>query len=401
MQTPTNSPSILRHILYSRSIRYFWRWFAELLIPLFIFSFVGNYTETGLLAIIYELSAVIFLPFIGQVADKRGWKKLLIIALFLYPIIWLSYFTAGLTQLAVFVIVARIINGVTWSLYKIGEKTFMRKYAPQGELSTRMGLLISIGDFVWMIGVILGGLILYYTSIPLFYLFLFIVPTALIALIPIWKLPSAHVWDQTDEEHSWFIDRYLSVWRNFWKSGPELKFYSLLYFVVSILSSMVSLMIPLLIYIDTSNILLTVVSGLIINAPSLFSYSLWKIADKKWKKWLGTSFILLALLFLWYIFMPWYIWKLAILFAIGVIFVFLEVLIDWQSNNHISDGHYWKTEAIFHTMSSAGDIIWPILWWIILDTSGQTSFFVVLAVIAVVVWGLWRRKIPLVNTSWQ
>lgn len=383
----SKNSSILRHILYSRSIRYFWRWFAELLIPLFIYSFVGNYTETGLLTVIYEVSAVIFLPFIGQVADKRGWKKLLIIALFLYPIIWLSYFTAGLTQLAVFVVVARIINGVTWSFYKIGEKTFMRKYAPQGELSSRMGVLMSIGDFVWMIGVMLGGLILYYTNIPLFYLFLFIVPTALIALIPVRNLPSAHVWDH-EEEQRWFLDSYLHVWKNFLASTKELKFYSLLYFVVSILSSMVSLMIPLLIYIDTSNILLTIVSGLIINAPSLFSYSLWKIADKRWKKWLAVSFILLAILFVWYIFMPWYIWKLAILFGVWVIFVFLEVLIDWQSNNHISDGHYGKTESIFHTMSSAGDIIGPILWWVILDTSWQSVFFVVLAVMSMGVWRL-------------
>ena len=168
----------------------------ELLIPLFIYSFVHNYTDTALVDIIYYLTAVIFLPFIGYYADKRGAKKLLIIALFLYVVIGGFYFTAGLTSLVIFIMLARFTNGITRSMYKIGEKTYMRKYASEGHLSSSMGMLNSVGDLVRISGVALGGVILYLTHIPLYYLFLFIIPTALISLIPVGALPASSVSEQ-------------------------------------------------------------------------------------------------------------------------------------------------------------------------------------------------------------
>lgn len=377
----TQAPAVaspIRNVAYATAIRYFWWGFAELLIPLFIFSFVGSYSETGLISASYEIASIIALPIIAYVADRWGVKRLMTISLLLYPLVSLSYFFAGVFGIVLFIVLARWINGVSVSLYSVGEKTVARTYASRN-VSSNIGYMESFANLLWMCAALIGVAWIDTQHVAPFYLLLLIAPTALIALYFIRKLPSKKI---TPDEwsHTW---HYHDIWNHIKNLPKKLRAYGSIYTANSAFSSLLWLIVPLYIYVDTANIYLVVISGVIMALPSLFSYYLGKVADRQPISSIWWSFVLMGVFFLSFIIIPWYVGKLLILFILAVLFVFVGLMVDNLSNAVVLPNEYGKIEATFETFAKTGAIIGPIFWGWFLDSFGITILMLIIGVCAV------------------
>ncbi len=370
----------VRNVGYATAIRYFGWGFAELLIPIFIFSFVNNYTETGLVSSAYNISAVLVLPLISSVADRWGMKKILKISLFLYPLLALSYFFAWIWQVTFFLILAKWINGISFSLYAVGEKTVARTYA-SNSVGSNIGFMESMANMVWITAALIGVVRINMTWIPSYYLLLLIAPTSLIGLYFIDRLPTKKI---THEKGSQAY-HYQDIRRNLKNLPSKLKTYGWIYTVRSAFSSLLWLVMPLYIYFDTNNIYLVVISGVIMSIPSLFSYQLGKIADKQGTSALWKAFILVGLLFLSFVIIPWYPAKLLILFVLAMLFVFLSLMLDGLSNSLVKPTEYGKVEATFEIFAQIGAVVWPVVGGFFLDNFGIMDLMLIVGICSVAV----------------
>ena len=96
-----------RILTIATSIRWVGWGVTETLIPIFIFSFVANYAQAGLLKSAYEIALILTLPLAGILADRIKPTTLILVGLSLYVIVGTSYLLAGLTGLVIFVVIAR------------------------------------------------------------------------------------------------------------------------------------------------------------------------------------------------------------------------------------------------------------------------------------------------------
>jgi hypothetical protein len=290
-------------------------------------------------------------------------------------------------QLPIFIIIARLLNWITWSLYTIGEKMYIRKYAHEDAVSSSMGFVATTSEIIWSIGVAIWAIILYKTTIPLYYLFLAIIPTALYAVTYIRKLPNTTVWDTPIwSRFDLLIWWYKDLKKNFRSFSPNLKTYTIMYFFLTMIEELVGLVIPIYIYLDTNNIFLVILSWLLLNAPNMFSYQLWKLADKLWKRSLIVWFLALSMLCVLFIVLPSYWLKISVLLLLSSAFVFLNLTVDSLSNKYIDHDMYGRSESLFEVIRALGGIIGPVIWGIYLDIFWVPSMFAILAVGWLLAW---------------
>ena len=95
----------------------------------------------------------------------------------MYPLVGFGYFYAGFTGLAIFLIIARLLNGLGYAFDSVGRSTYFRRHSPQEIIGTVFGYFDSITSLFWVLCV-LASIIL-----AINVLFLAIVPTTIITLL--------------------------------------------------------------------------------------------------------------------------------------------------------------------------------------------------------------------------
>lgn len=123
---------------------------------------------------------------------------------------------------------------------------------------------------LWIVAALLGVVRIGTTGIPSYYLLLLIAPTSLIGLYFISKLPKGKARPEIGSK----VHHYKDIWMNIKKMPKKLKAYGFIYTCRSAFSALLRLIIPLYIYLDTNNIYLVVISGVLMTIPNLFSYHL-------------------------------------------------------------------------------------------------------------------------------
>jgi len=81
--------------------------------PGFFVSIRQGYTEAGLLRSVLDVTALLTTPIIGYYADKISIKKMMLVGIALYLLVAVNYFLAGALAMVLFVIIARILNGIS------------------------------------------------------------------------------------------------------------------------------------------------------------------------------------------------------------------------------------------------------------------------------------------------
>ncbi len=376
-------PYAVRLIAWIRALRWFGWGFGESLIPVFIFLFANTFAEAGLLRSVYEIVSLVALPIIGMWADKVSAKRLILLALLLYPLVGLNYLLAGVSGVAIFIVLARAINGVTWELENIGVETYYRRTATSHNISTSFGYIDTWSYFAWIVAALIGMVLVKF--VPVHYLLFAIVPTSILCYVIALHIPKDKIHAEPAEPKTSFIRSYASAvgeWRTW---DRQLWLLSVLIFFCGIISALMWFFIPIDAYLEGTNLSLVVLLTIMGAVPSLFGYYLGRIADK-WNKYslIGVGLICVALVMLALAIFPQYGFKLIASLILGGVLELFSILRGTLVTLLGPSETYGRRGSAVESIAILGDLVAPLLLGISLDVLGFSYVAYIVAAVALV-----------------
>jgi MFS family permease len=379
---PEHIPKGIKILTLARGIRWFGWGMCETLIPVLLFSFSHSYVEAGIFRAIYDVVFILALPFVSTLGDRIPAKSLILFALALYPIIGLSYFLAGALGTALFIIIARALNGVTWCCDNIGGDTYLRRFALDSHLSKTFGYLSSLPNFAWMIAALISIPFLPYIKVH--YLFLAIVVTSIVAYLVMKRAPIDQVPVQLSKPKyfSHLIESAKGM--RHWK--VEIWILAFLAFFVSCLDLLGTFFLPLFTY-NTSNDLSRVVIITVVYAiPSALAFWLGMYIDRV-SKWvfIAISFFVSSVLLGLLAISSGYFFQVIGIFILGIITVGINLAVQAQVTKVSTVDHYGRIGGLIAGADEFGSILGPVAIGLLTDIGGMRITFLTLAGIAVAV----------------
>ena len=359
------------------SIRWIGWGFAESLIPVFLYSFGHSYADAGLLRSAYDIAFIIALPLVGVFADQMRATTLVLIGLFLYLFCGASYFFAGMTGFAIFVVLARALNGVAFSLDVVGRNTCIRRHTPSSKLATVFGYFDMVANFWWMVAACIGIFLIKYFSIP--NLLLMIVPATLISIIILVRFRNKKT------EHTHGIHREVvplsSILKEvtFWDS--KLKSLLLFNFFIAFTGAIIGFFLPIQAYINGNGYDSVILMGIIIVLPTIFSWRLGKLFDGKGIQIFTKSLIAFTALVFSLAFFQTYIWQVVVLFLVSLIVELLSLGTNEMMAVYAKPEHFGRVDGIMRSVADIGSMIGPLMIGIVMDSYGVPVAYTLLGVI--------------------
>ncbi len=380
-------PRSIKILTIARSVRWFGWGMCETLIPVLLFSFSHSYVEAGLFRSIYNVVFILSLPKVSILADKIPAKKLILFALALYPLIGLSYFISGVLGTALFIVIARAINGVTWCCDSVGGDTYLRRFVISDHIAKSFGYLSALPNFSWMIAALISILLIPF--MPITWLFLAIIPTSLIAILIFKSAPNDEIPIQTIGSSRYFqniIGAIKSV-RDF-----KVEIWGLAYltFFVACVDLLGTFFIPLFTYTDSKSLPRVVLISVMFAIPSAFAFWFGSFIDKVSKgkfiifSLLAVTFLLGALSLV-----SGFTLQLIGIFILGISTVGISFAIQSLATKASAREHYGKIGGLMTGADEMGAMVGPILIGFLIDRIDMfTTFFVIGIVGLFTVFGL-------------
>jgi MFS family permease len=383
-------PHGVRLFAWVRAIRWFGWGFGESLLPIFILSFSHTFAEAGLFSSTVEIVSLLSLPIIGMWADRVPAKRLVLWSLILYPLVGFGYLLAGIFSLAVFVVLARAVNGFTWELENVGVATYYRRVIDRRNIAASFGYLDTWTNLAWIAAAIIGMFLI--SFMPIHYLLFAIAPFSFIAYFIALKAPKDPLISD-GEIHQPSIFSYgksLRAWRtwtaNFWLLG-------LVVFFSSIINALISFFIPITAYLAGANLPMVVLLGIFGALPALFGYMLGLIADRRNRYVLiALSLFCVAIIAVWLAAIHAYWLQLSAVFMLGII---LELLFVVQSSLITTLGPtetYGRRGSAFESISTLGDLVAPLILGVALDALGFSKVAFVIGAAAIALAAIFALK---------
>ena len=382
ISTKETLPYGVRVFAWARAIRWIGWGFGEALLPVFIIVFSKSFAEAGFFSSSVDIAGLISLPFIGFWVDKIPARRLVLLSLVLYPIVGVGYFLAGALGLAVYIIIARIANGVTWELENVGIETYYRRTMNSDHIASSFGYIETWSHVAWIVAALIGMVLVRY--MPIYYLLFLIAPFALIAYFIALKAPKDSPKADNRPKLS-FVHTYrktMSEWRT-WDSG--LWMVSVLILFSSIMSALMYFFIPIDAYLTGANLPMVVLITVFGSVPALFSYKLGRFVDARNKyRLIAFGLFATALIVLGLAVFPQFWFKLLAVFLLGIT---LELFYVAQSALITTLGpseSYGRRGSAFESVITLGDLTAPIILGVGLDILGFSNVALITAVIALV-----------------
>jgi MFS family permease len=359
-------PAGVRVVSWATAIRWFGWGFIETLIPVFVFSFSHSYISTALFSSAFYLFYLLTLPVAGVLSDRISARTLIIISLLLYMVVGTSYFLAGVTGLAIGIIIARIFNGVAFGIDSVARSTFFRRSAPKEHISRVFGHFSALANFFWLIAVVASIFIIKY--VPIHYLFLAIPATSLCAIALIhYKLP--HDRPYYAKEHK-FLDMYKDMWKelNVWRANMWLL--AFLNFAIGVIGVVTWFFIPLYVYAQSDNPQHVIFITAIMTVPMLLGNYTGAFIDKVQHRMIFIGLLALIPLL---ILLPFasYAMQLAIAFCISGILELLNLAQVNIMTRVVDPVKYGRVEGILQVLGNCGDILGAIALSLFIAAAGQ------------------------------
>lgn len=365
-----------------RAIRWIGWGLGEALLPVFIITFSKTFAEAGLFSSTVEIAALVSLPLIGMWADKASAKRLILVSLLLYPLVGLSYFLAGAFGMAIFIIIARLANGVTWALENMGIETYYRRIVDRDHIATSFGYIDTWSHVAW-IGASLIGMILI-IFVPVHALLFGIAPFALIAYFIARKAPE-DLPEKAQVKKVSFASSYGRAVREWRTWSGHLQLLSVLVFFSSIVGCLMYFFMPIDAYLAGANLPMVILVTVFGAIPALFGYKLGKLADARNRYYLIAFGLLgVALIALGLVSFPYYWFKLAAMFFMGII---LELFYVVQSSLVTTLGPketYGMRGSVFEFIITSSDMVAPLILGVALDLAGFSNTVAIISAISIV-----------------
>lgn len=381
-QTRPSLPDGVRVFAWVRAIRWLGWGLGEPLLPVFIMAFSQTFAEAGLFSSTVEIVSLVSLPIIGMWADRVPAKRLVLWSLLLYPLVGLGYLFAGILGMAIFVVLARAINGFTWELENVGVATYYRRVIDRNKIATSFGYLDTWSNLAWIFAALAGMFLV--SFMPIYYLLFGIAPFSIVAYFVALKAPkdSFAVDCNVSSQSAPSYGKTMGEWRQwtarFWLLGA-------LIFFSSIINSLMSFFIPIAAYLAGANLPMVVLMGILGATPALFGYKLGHIADGRNRYILiSLGLICVAIIAFWLTAIHSYWFKLGAVFLMGII---LELFFVVQSSLITTLGPaktYGRRGSAFESISTLGDLGAPLILGVAFDLIGFSDVWLVIAVIALI-----------------
>lgn len=370
-------PIGIRLISWATATRFMGWGLVEIFVPVFILSFASNFTEAGLLKSSYDIVFLLALPVVGRLADRLSSKRIILSGLVLYPFIALGYFFGGLYGAVSLVILARAMNGISYALDSVGKKTYMRRYS-HGHVGMVFGYFDTISNF-WLLAASAASLIaIKYFEIH--ELFLFIIPTTLVAILLVSFIP--HERKERQPAHRSFFKEvwidYKQVFTFIRKWTFDQKYIAILYAFMGSLFVVIIFFIPLVYFKDTQSYKTVFLLMSFAMLPLLFGVPLGLLADRATKTSLQIAiFSAVALLAILPFMGP--LWMvLPMIFVISVCIYYGTLVLERCATAHESRAHMGSLSGAFLCVFQAAQVVSPIIMGFIIDLA---SFPVMLLVL--------------------
>lgn len=374
----------VKMVSWASAIRWFGWGFAEAFIPVFLFSFTHSYTGAAALTAVFGIVFLLSLPVIGVIANTVRSKKIIIAGLVLYPFVSIGYFLAGFFGTVVALFVARMVNGLSYALVSVGRLTYIRKHAKKERLGFAFGYFETIANLLW-ISAVLGSIFLI-RFFELHTLFLMIIPTSLIALAIIIRIPKDTL-DTTGASLTiWKTSFLFASFRTFvydirtW--GGALKRYAILTFIVGIVFTISEFILPIHIY-DTSGKLANVaLVAALVAAPFLFGIPLGKLVDRLRTKVISFALVGIGIFLFLLTLLHSLGAQLFLIFLISLCSALLWLSIQAETTRIGNPETYGTLSGAFSEIEQMAGISGPIMLGLLIDITSINTMFIVTAFIA-------------------
>lgn len=357
------------------SIRWFGWGFAETLIPVLLFSFGNSFAEAGLLKTSVDITFILALPIIGIFADKVRATTLILIGAFLYLFVGLGYFLTGITGMVIFMVIARLINGVSWGLDVVGRETYFRRHVHENKVATVFGYFDTVANFWWIVSAVVGIFLVKYFSITT--LLFMITPFSFISLLVVLKFrrKEEHVHAIETQRFSINLLKEIKDWSLMLKSIVGFNF------LIAFTGAVVVFFLPIEVYKEGGSLTLVILMGVAYALPALTGWGLGRLFDTRGYKTLGTSLIIFALLLLSLSFLTSFFWRIAIMFIISMILELISVGSNELVTASAKPEHFGRVEGIMKSITTIGDMMGPLVVGILIDTTSASSAYISLAAV--------------------
>ena len=361
------------------------RWTAwaviDPILPIFLYSLVGSYGETGIFRSAYNLIFILCLPIVGHIANRVSAKYIILIGLLSYPFISLSYYFAGVFGLASFAILAKAINAIGYSLDDTGRCAYLRRHMPKNG-GRAFGYFETITNIWYVLSIALAYFII--DKIDYKDTFLWIIPTVLTAILIITKIPKDPA-DATGKKllHHISLRSYKRAIKEFRLWGIKLKKIALISFFSSLVFTVTDFFMPLMIFFQENNLRNVILFAGIASIPGLFGFRISTIVEKHGNRVMYRSLSLAALSLFMFVFTNNFIVQLFLIFIINICAIAVSISIDNRSTLLGDTKRYGTISSLFSELGALSGILGPLLFGFLIDF---TSLNITIAVGAVMLY---------------
>ncbi len=364
-------PKGIRLISWATAIRFAGWGFVEIFIPIFLLSFVHNYAEVGVLRSVYDVVFLLALPVVSRLADRVPSKKIILSGLALYPLIALCYFYSGVFGAISLLIVARFINGISYALDSVGKRTYMRRNA-HGRIGIIFGYFDTLANFWWLAAAVVGLFLI--NTFPLHKLFLFIVPTTLVAMFLVWLLPRERK-TRVEHEERFKISRlfkevyvdYKQLFSFIKHWNLEQKYTAVLYGFVSTIFILIAFFLPLISFTENKSYTAVFLLSAFAVLPFIFGVPIGFLSDKAGPKGVRRVIFASVCLLLFLPFTSSLFVQLVLVFLISVCAYYAMLALERSATIHETQAHMGSLSGAFLSVAQLSQIISPILIGFFID----------------------------------
>lgn len=394
----TKIPIGIKILSRATAIRWMGWGFAESLLPIFFFSFGASYAQAGLLRSTYDIVFILALPIVGMAADRFRATSLILLGMIGTIFIGVSYFLAGVTGFIFFAIIARGLNGLTFALDSVGRETYFRRHASKETLATMFGYFDSVASFWWVTAALVGIILIQYFKIH--ELLLLIVPASLVSIYVVHRFRKTENKLSPPEGKMRMGNAYkealveLSTWQ--W----NLRGLAILNFFIALSATFAGFFLPIEAYLGGASLSKTILIGVMFTLPSLFGFFLGKLFDKRGLSIFFGSMMSLAILLASLAFFDTYMWQITAALGIGIVLELLSIGSNELITVHSQPEHFGRISGVMKSIYDMGNLAGPLIIGILLDVSGKTIPFLVVAImiaVMTIIFYVFRDKMKLIQ----
>jgi len=386
-------------VSWSTAVLWFGWGFGESLIPVFLYQFTNSYVETGLLKSVFDITALLVTPIIGYYSSKISIKKMMLIGIVLYFLIAVNYYLAGALAIALFIVIARILNGISWPLTCISRESYLCKYTPQKYMARVFGYFDTLGVLAWVVAVVISLFLV--QKFAIHQLLFLIAPAAIISLIIAWFLPN-DVKLKKIKPLKFNFRPYRESIKEVFRWPVKLRVVILTSFLISLVSSAFFFFIPIEVWKADSDLRQIIILAIFYSLPEASGNLLgWMIDRLKVSRSLIFSLLGAIIVITASIFWASFLWRLTALILVGIFMETIslsrrQLIADFNIKNNflVSKTRYsfGGISAILDEITTVGSFAGIVLAGALIDLVSWSTALWFLAAVLVFVLGIFVKK---------